>query len=378
MVRRIALALGLITAGLFLTGLARAQSPPGPIHPRPGVQPEAPPAPSEDTPRMRVRVDLVSAPVTVRDLQGDLILNLTQKDFRVYDNGVEQQVSHFDLGGDPLAVALVVETSSRVAPMLPAIRRAGIVFTETVMAQTAEAELIGYNDSVDLLQRFTMTRDTMQHAIEKLPEGTSGARLYDALSRAISDLEKEPASERRIIVVVGEPGDSGSEEKLGNILREAQLANIAIYTIGLSPTAAALREKPSQAESPSIGPPGTFPVPTPPGTIQTPQTEQETQGNIDFLSAMLWLLKTGANAVKSNSQEMLSRATGGMHIGTFRDRAIEKAFDTVGGELHTQYMLSYHPTGDVPTGYHEIKITVTRPDVKVRTRPGYYIAPPPA
>ncbi len=327
---------------------------------------------------MRVRVDLVSAPVTVRDLQGDLILNLTQKDFRVYDNGVEQQVSHFDLGGDPLAVALVVETSSRVAPMLPAIRRAGIVFTETVMAQTAEAELIGYNDSVDLLQRFTMTRDTMQHAIEKLPEGTSGARLYDALSRAISDLEKEPASERRIIVVVGEPGDSGSEEKLGNILREAQLANIAIYTIGLSPTAAALREKPSQAESPSIGPPGTFPVPTPPGTIQTPQTEQETQGNIDFLSAMLWLLKTGANAVKSNSQEMLSRATGGMHIGTFRDRAIEKAFDTVGGELHTQYMLSYHPTGDVPTGYHEIKITVTRPDVKVRTRPGYYIAPPPA
>ena len=51
--------------------------------------------------------------------------------------------------------------------------------------------------------------------------------------------------------------------------------------------------------------------------------------------------------------------------------------DAVGGELHAQYTLGYRPPGDELTGYHEIKITVDRPDVSIRTRPGYYVPPPP-
>jgi hypothetical protein len=72
-------------------------------------------------------------------------------------------------------------------------------------------------------------------------------------------------------------------------------------------------------------------------------------------------------------------ATGGVHLPTFKDRSIEKAIDEIGGELHSQYTISYTPTGaDVP-GYHEIKVNVVRNDaknLKVRARPGYYLAVP--
>lgn len=87
-------------------------------------------------------------------------------------------------------------------------------------------------------------------------------------------------------------------------------------------------------------------------------------------------MKTGANAVGPNTLAMASKATGGLHVKTFKDRSVESALDEIGGELHTQYSLSYRPPGDEPSGYHEIKVNVSRPKVQVRTRPGYYIAPP--
>jgi VWFA-related protein len=367
-----------LLAAVLMLGAPAAwgQAPPGPLHPNPGAPPQSPPPSQKARAAVRVRANLVNTPVTVQDDKGELVLDLTEKDFHVFDNGVEQQITHFDLGGDPLAVALVVETSSRIEALLPAVRKSGIVFTQTVMAQTADAAVIGYDDTVALLQRFTASQDTVQKTIDNLREGTSGARLYDALSRAIALLRDQPASQRRIIVIVGEAVDTGSEEKLGSVLREAQLTNITIYSVGLSTTAAELRAKPSQAGPPQIGPPGTFPLPPIPGVPQTPTTQQQQMGNIDLLSAIIWLVKTGANAVGPNTLAMVSKATGGLHVNTFKDRSVENALDEIGGELHAQYSLSYRPPGDEPYGYHEIKVNVSRPKVQVRTRPGYYIPPP--
>src|SRR5260370_426130 len=72
-------------------------------------------------------------------------------------------------------------------------------------------------------------------------------------------------------------------------------------------------------------------------------------------------------------------ATGGAHLPTFKDRSIEKAIDEIGGELHSQYTISYTPTGSDATGYHEIKVSVLRNDaktLKVHARPGYFLAAP--
>jgi len=83
--------------------------------------------------------------------------------------------------------------------------------------------------------------------------------------------------------------------------------------------------------------------------------------------------------VKDHVLEVAATATGGAHLAAFKDRSIEKAIDEIGGELHSQYTISYTPTGADRPGYHEIKVTILQgklKDLKVRARPGYYLGPP--
>ena len=149
-----------------------------------------------------------------------------------------------------------------------------------------------------------------------------------------------------MIIVVGEARDSGSEEKLGEVLREAQLSNIVIYSVGLT-TAAALRSPPQQSGPIQATPPGTFGMPPVPGTAQTPTSEQQRNGNIDLLALAEWAVRNATAVVKDHPLEVATAATGGSYQSTFRDRTIENAVDAIGGELNAQYTLSYRPT--VPT-----------------------------
>jgi VWFA-related protein len=353
---------------VFAAPPARAQQSQGPIAPKPG-------APVQQAPEgtIRVRVALVRAPVVVIDGKGEPILDLQQKDFHILDDGAEQAIESIDLGGEPVSAVLVFETSSRIAPLLPAVQKSAIVFTQTVVGPSGEGAVLSYDDSVNRLLPFSTDNDKIEKTIATLKPGNSGARLYDALSIAVGLLRDRPAERRRAIIVVGEASDSGSEEKLGQILREAQLSNIVIYSVGLSTTAAGLRSQPSQAGPAPATPPGTFGGPPMPGTAQTPTSQQQYGGNIDLLGLAEWAVRNATAVVKDRPLEVAATATGGTYQSVFRDSKIERAVDAIGGELNSQYMLSYRPTGSETPGYHQIKVTVNRPGVKARTRPGYYL-----
>lgn len=358
---------------------AWGQAPAGPLPPKPGVVPEkAPPPSAKRLAPIRVRVNLVSMPVTVRDNKNELVFDLSANDFHVLDNGAEQKIEHFDLGGDPLSIVLLIETSSHIEPLLPAIRKSGIVFTQTVMGQTGEAAVMGFDDASTVLLPFTADHDAIEKVINHLPEGASGIKLYDSMLEAVRLLQKRPENRRRVLLVMSEAVDSGSESHLGEALRAATLSNVTIYTIGLSTTAAELRAKPSDNGPTQIGPPGTFPLPGIPGRPDTPSTQEQQYGNINLMALAVWVIQRAANVAHQHSLAVASAATGGASINTFRDQTIEKALDAIGGELHAQYTLSYRPPGDEPSGYHEIKVRVARPNVKVRSRPGYYLPPSPA
>ena len=360
----------LFLASVGLPGAARAQAPEGPIVLKPGATVKPPPER-----QIRVKVELVSTPVTVRDKSGELVLTLQQKDFRVFDNGGEQRIEHFDLGGDPLSVVLLFETSSRIEPLLPAVRKSAVLFSQVVMAQTGEAAVVGFDDTSEVRVPFTRDGDRVEAAVKNLRMGTSGTLLYDALSKAVSMLERRPKERRRVVLVLAEALDTGSESKLGEVLRAAELANVTIYSVGLSTTAAELRAKPKDLP-PSGFPPGTFPMPGAPGQPQTPTTEDQRREGIDFMALAIWLLQHAEHTVKDNALEIASSGTGGMHVATFRDRSIEKAIDQIASELHAQYTVAYRPTGAEPSGMHKIKVEITRTGFTVRARPGYYITPP--
>jgi len=373
------------TCSLFLAlhpARALAQAPSGPIAPKPGGAAQMPPKPDQST--VKVQVALVNTPVTVRNAHGQMVDNLQAQDFQITDNGVPQTISHFDLGGDPLSLVLLIENSSRVAPILPEIRKTGIVFTQTVMGSSGEAAVIAFNDSVDKLFDFTANSDSIENVIARLGPGTSGSKLFDAMAAGVEMLSGRPQGtadkpgRRRVLLILSEAKDEGSTSKLGEVLRRAQLANVTIYSVGLSTTSAQLRSEPKDTQ-PQVTPPGTFPLPPQPGIPQTPNTEQYRYGGIDLMAAAVWAVQHIHDQVKDHALEVAATATGGAHLSTFKDRTIEKAIDEIGGELHSQYSLSYSPTQSDSFGYHEIKVAVIRKDaknLKIRARPGYYLAAP--
>ena len=354
-----------------------AQSPEGPIAPRPDVQVQQAPPQA----KLVVRVSLVNTPVTVRDAKGDMVANLEMKDFRITDNGIEQKISHFDLGGDPISLVVLLETSSRIDPMLPELRKTGILLTQTVMGPTGEAAIVGFNDAVDKLQDFTTNADQIEKTVSRLQTSTSGSKLYDAMAVGVEMLSGRPQAtperpgHRRVMLILSEATDVGSETRLGEVLRQAQLSNVTIYSVGLSTTRAELQSKPKDTR-PQITPPGTFGLPPQPGVPQTPDTEAARYGSGNLLALAVWAVQHVKDKISDHVLEVAATATGGAHLATFKDRSIEKAIDEIGGELHSQYSLSYTPTGTNEIGYHEIKIQVTSGDLKVRARPGYYVAPP--
>jgi VWFA-related protein len=316
---------------------------------------------------IKVRVNEVLVPVTVLNSKGEMIFDLTKDNFHVYDNGVEQTIEQFDIGGDKLAVALVIETSSHIQMMAPAIRGMGSVFTETVMALEGRAAVITYDTTVEVRQPFTEDHDAVERAINKVEFEAPEMHLYDAMSTAVGLLKMQPLNFRRIMLILGESQDQSSVSKLGLILREVQLANISIYAVGPSSTAADLRYGTDGSR--------TVPLPKgiPPTSTQAPPRGPMGESYFDLLAPAIWLLSRGTNEIKNHQLEVAVASTGGVHYRAIRDRTIQSALDKIGGEIHAQYILSYTPNVGGAPGFHKINVAVGRPKTIVRTRPGYFI-----
>src|SRR5437763_9404339 len=204
-----------------------AQAPEGPLPPQPGARIQ--PTPPEALAKISARVTLVNAPVTVRDANGAMIHDLDEQDFRITDNGVPQKITHFDIGSDPLSLVIVVETSSRVDSFLPQLRKTGILVSEQVMGPDAEAAVIGFDESVKTLQGFTRDHDAVQKAFAALDTGESELHLFDAMAAGVEMLatRRKPTREtsvlgRRVLLVMSEAMDTGSESRLGEVLRRAR------------------------------------------------------------------------------------------------------------------------------------------------------------
>lgn len=302
-----------------------------------GQAAQAPPPPQN---QIRVVTNEVVLAITATDPSGEFVLDLLPQDFHIFDDGVPQKIDHWDLGGDPLAVVLVLQTTDRAQSMIPAIHSLGSIFTETVMALDGEAAVITYDSTVDVRQAFTMDHDAVENAVASAEFDDSGMHLYDAMAKAVEMLKDEAPKRRRVMLVVGESRDDGSKANFGEVVRDAEHANISIYAIGPSSvTRDLLQDAPALWAAPAI-----------------------------------FLLQQGRNRSKKHDLEVAAAATGGVHYGAVRGETLREALDDIGGELHAQYIISYRPNSERGPGFHAVRVAVSRSDVSVRTRPGYYVA----
>jgi VWFA-related protein len=179
---------------------------------------------------IKVEVDLVPVEVSVRDPRGRPLENLTRDDFRVLEDGVEQQVRYFSHADLPLALALVVDSSTSVAASIDELRH-GAVETLSLLKPEDQVALFSFTEKPELEQALTADRQALAEDIAAIMPG-GGTDISDALYEASLYLGQAAPGRRHAIVLVSdnEPSDRGQHDD-GQVIRAALDSATMIYSI---------------------------------------------------------------------------------------------------------------------------------------------------
>lgn len=326
-----------------------------------------------------VTTEHVVVPVTVFDRDGVYVNGLRAEQFHLLDNGKEQNIQ-VDVAYQPISLVVAIESSSHVESILPQVRKIGNLITPLVIGDQGEAAIVAFDSRVRTLQDFTSDPDLITKAIQKITPGSNANRIVDAVVDGARMLSHRPENRRRIMLMISETRDLGSESRAREALIDLQLANIAFYAVDMSRFVSTLTAPPNEPR-PLPQPPAAYPLPG--GVPSTPTTVAQTYGlnggRAEFVPLMIEILKDIKYIFKDNPVELFTKGTGGTEFGFFRQKGLEEAMQKIGAELHSQYVITYSPNNKLEGGFHQILVEVEgRPDVKrVVTRPGYWLAAKP-
>ncbi len=274
-------------------------------------------------PVYRSNVRLVRILATVKDMNGNPVGSLNKSDFRVFDNGVEQQIAVFDRESEqPLSAAILVDTSGSTAIELKYETDSVNRFLKTLLREgnpDDTAALYTFNWQVTLQCSYTRRLDRLEQALRRLkPEG--GTSMYDAMYLASQDLGDRGG--RHAMIVVTDGGDTTSSKTYHQALEAVQLADAIVYPI-----------------------------------LVVPITND-----------------AGRNIGGENALTTLAAATGGRVFAPSVGAELDRAFGDILRDLRTQYVLGFYPKGVPATKdrFHRLKIALNRPGLQAQYRTGYY------
>jgi VWFA-related protein len=310
-----------------------AQEAPSPSGPPPAS--DAPPPPEQDdaVTTLRQNVNLVELYFTARDKQG-FITNLARTDCALTEDKTPQTIKAFTQEKKlPLTIGIMLDTSGSQQNVLPLEQQAAAEFLRDVLKTKDEAFLISFDINVDLLADYTNRASEISRALNKATINTGagtgsvtgngnprGTLLYDAVFLAAHDKLSVEAG-RKVMIILTDGQDQGSQETLKTATEAAQKANAIIYVILI-------------ADNGFYG---------------------------------------GFGYSGDRDMDKLATDTGGRVINVGNNgRKLEYAFAQIQDELRTQYLLSYTPTnGKADGSYRKIDLSCGK-NLKVQSRKGYY------
>ena len=373
-VMRTALISLICAAGFIQAGFAQA---PGTLDPAkvPGAtQTPAPLLPPgiPDTGEYKIGtvVNVVVAPTTVRDRNGEFVNGLQLQDFQLYDNNKLQKVSA-DVRDEPLSLVVAVQRSSNLTDFLPKIQNIGSQLNQLVAGQNGEVAVVGFDHRILVMQDFTGEGTKISEAMKKMTPGSTNHAVIDAVNFSIRMLKNRPPDRRRVLLLIAEKRDRGSELRLREALTESQFANVSIYSLDISTIVAALTDKGMPPRPPSIPAEAQH---MPGGGASTPTAIDQNYYMGNYIPVFVDIFKAVKSVFVDDTLDVFTRFTGGREYSFVGERSLEKAISGISDELHSQYLLSYSPNNQTEGGFHDIKVLVNRPNLEVRTRPGYWVA----
>jgi VWFA-related protein len=336
---------------------------------------QEPPADANADAKFSVGVHVVEAPVTVVHKQGgSYVEGLQPQDFKLFDNGKAQDI-HVDVTFQPISMVIAIQASDQIEGILPKINRIGSLIQPMIIGEQGEAAVLAFDHRFRVLQDFTSDATKIEVAIKSIKPGSQSSRLTDAVIESARMLRSRPVSRRRILLLISEVRDKGSEGKAREALLDLQMNNVSVYTVDISRMMAGFTSR-GPDPRPDTLPPAMTPLPG--GQPSTPNTVMQatgSQGNsMQFVPILVEIFKDTKAIFVDNPAEVYAKGSGGSQFSFAKQRGLEEAIEKIGLEIHSQYIITYNPNNLQEGGFHEIEVAVNHPEVKVRTRPGYWVA----
>lgn len=324
---------------------------------------------------IRTTTRTVLVPTTVKDKDtGDFVNGLSVSDFTVFDNDRPQKISS-DFSYEPLSVVVAVQANADVEPMIPKLKKIGVLLHGLVTGEGGDLAVIKFDHRIELLQDWTSDPNRIDDSLQKLYAGSSTARTIDAVLEADHMLKRhDPQNRRRRVIVLFSQGyDKGSESKDNETLRQMQFDNVVVYPIDISQITL-LERKPSNDQRPVMGgvPPEAMHAPTGNTQTATDVVQNHPGGNAFNIVPPVW--RSIKDLFKQPPDRAFAGLTGGRVYTFARQASLEQAMSDLGKELHSQYLLSYSPDAETvkDPGFHKIRVEVNHPRLDIRARTGYF------
>jgi VWFA-related protein len=305
---------------------------------------------------VKVDTTLVRLNVGVVDAKGNVITNLNKDSFAVYEDNVKQNISRFEPISAPFSIVMLLDVSGSTKGFRTQMAQAASRFTDALSAEDRVA-VMTFNEKSDLLTDFTTNQKDIKYAVSLVATSGKAGRtmLYKAVGEALKRLGKE-GNRRKAIVVLTDgidtdlevadrrvAGDSRTAEEasslikpeqnplLSQILDTADKQGVTIYPLAL----------------PS-GDPSRLPDPLPFQVVRYKVARERLQ--------------------------LMANRTGGQLNAINRLDEMSRLYAIIAADLRTLYSIEYEPASDRPRDgkWRAIKLEVNRPELVVRTRPGYY------
>lgn len=308
----------------------------GKSRPTPAAAENEPEVDEDDV--VRISTSLITVPAEVMDRNGRYIGNLQKEDFRIYEDGVEQELAYFASVTQPFTVALLLDVSGSTQSQLQAIRMAANTFLNRLRPDD-RLLIVSFDGRINILTE-TVTLSQLRKQKLRLDALTEGTLLYDSVDLVLNQRFASLPG-RKAIVLFTDGVDSGSKKaSFKQNVRDAEEADVLVYSVQYN-TLPQLPERLSVISNAKVR-----------ERVHARLVKEYAMGST-YLSALAD--KTGGRLYQAES------------LGD-----IEKAFGLVTDDLGRQYSLGYYPKGQARPGEkRDIKVRVRHSNMVVRARESY-------
>jgi VWFA-related protein len=307
---------------------------------------QPPPAPTaesvepeeiSDEGTVRVSTSLVTVPVSIMDRDGRYVADMKREEFRIYEDGSEQELAFFASSEKPFTVVLMIDASDSAIFRLDEVKDAAIAFVDQLRPDD-RAIVVAFDRVVTVLAPATNDKETLRQAIQRAEVG-AGTSLYNAVDMTLKQILNSIEGRKAVMLFTDGVDTSSMGASFDRTLRDASESDTLIYTVqyDLSPAGKRYLNLSMRGGWSQIG-----------------------------------MVGRTQRIIADKYLSLLALKTGGRHYLAKTIESLRKAFADIADELRHQYSLGYYPKASAPSVQpRRIRVRVTRTKLVVRSRTSY-------